>query len=248
MTELGREKRHWEVLAQSDPMWIILTDAGKEGRWSSEEFFDSGRREVASALALLRERFGVTPRPGTALDFGCGLGRLTQGLAGHFERAVGVDISSAMVEQARAHNRHGARVEYHANATDGLPMLADGSVDFVYSRLVLQHIPREVAERYLAEFARVLAPGGVAMFQAMTRARRWPVRVRHMVRDAMPDLYRWLRDLVARRSRWEMNTIGEGAVRRIMAAGHMNRVESYEDAPDPEFESRMFVCTRAANP
>lgn len=246
MAELDREQRHWEALAKRDPMWVILTETGKEGRWDPDEFFDSGRREVAAALELLRERYGVTPKTGTALDFGCGLGRLTQGLAGHFERVHGVDISSAMVAQARQHNRHGARVEYHANASDRLPMLADGSVDFIYSRLVLQHIPRASVERYLAEFARALAPGGVAMFQVMTRARRWPVRLRHMLRDAMPDLYRWLRDTIARRSRWEMNAIAEARVRRIMLAAGVARVDSYEDAPDPEFESRMFVCVRNA--
>ena len=51
------------------------------------------------------QHLGRPLRHGTALDFGCGVGRLTHALAPHFERTYGVDVSSTMIEQAQAARR-----------------------------------------------------------------------------------------------------------------------------------------------
>ena len=88
----------------------------------------------------------------------------TQALAAQFERADGVDISETMVVLARDHNRHRERCYYHVNGQPDLALFADGSFDFVLSKIVLQHNPPAVAEAYIREFVRVLAPGGVADF------------------------------------------------------------------------------------
>lgn len=42
-----------------------------------------------------------------ALDFGCGVGRLTQALAAHFDEVTGVDISPSMIKLAKKYSRHG---------------------------------------------------------------------------------------------------------------------------------------------
>jgi SAM-dependent methyltransferase len=227
-------------------MWIILTEPGKQGRWNENEFFQSGRDEIAQVLRLL-ERHGLSPRFGTALDFGSGIGRLTQALAERFELVHGVDISPTMIAMAREKNRGGNRVTYHVNATDGLPMLTTGSVDFIYSNIVLQHIPRRAAERYIREFGRVMAPGAIAVFQTLTRARHWSVRLRHRLRDAAPDTYRWLRDLISRRPRWEMNVLPEALVREALAQSdvHVRHVFD-DDAGGEQFESHRFVVVRGS--
>ena len=225
-------------------MWVILTADGKQGRWSEDEFFQSGRDEIARVLALLHDR-GLSPRFGTALDFGSGLGRLTQALAAHFQHVHGVDISTKMITMARDKNRFGSRVTYHANATDAVPMLGSASVDFVYSYIALQHIPRHAAQRYIREFARVLAPGGIAVFQTLTRARRWSVRLRHRLRDVAPDTYRRLRDFVSRGPRWEMNVLTERSVREALAAGNVQlEYVLPDDASSFEFDSRLFIARR----
>jgi len=56
--------------------------------------------DVATEFAYI-ESLGVEPSGGRALDFGCGLGRLTQPLAERFDEAVGVDIAASMIEGAR---------------------------------------------------------------------------------------------------------------------------------------------------
>src|SRR3981081_591596 len=109
---LSAVRRYWDRQARTDPMWAILTNPGKtEGRWDAQEFFATGTHEVS----LFMNRAGAWGAPSsrrTALDFGCGIGRLTQALAEHFDKVCGVDISPKMIELAREYNRQGPRCEY----------------------------------------------------------------------------------------------------------------------------------------
>lgn len=163
--KLWHTRRNWEKFGRTDPMWAVLTEPGKTGnRWSVDEFFATGRNDVGLAIAEVR-RHHPHLQLRRALDFGCGPGRITQGLALHFAEVTGVDISKPMLELARTHNRHGARVTYVHNTRPDLSCFESGRFDFVYSVITLQHIPPEFSRRYIAEFVRVLAPGGAAVFQ-----------------------------------------------------------------------------------
>jgi SAM-dependent methyltransferase len=163
---LARHKRDWEELATEDPLWAVLTDpARRRGGWTDEEFLQTGRDEIERVLARAAE-LGVPRSFGRALDFGCGAGRLTRALAGRFDESVGVDISEAMLDEARRLNSDCEGCGFVLNETADLRQFEEASFDFVYSALVLQHLPsRVVVASYLGEFVRVLAPGGAAAFQ-----------------------------------------------------------------------------------
>jgi SAM-dependent methyltransferase len=166
---LGELRDDWTRLGAEDPLWAVYVAPGtRGGRWNVEEFFALGSREVDRALGEL-DRFGLSPRRNVAVDFGCGVGRLSAALARHFAEVVGVDISPTMLERARELDRSEGRCRFVLNESDSLAFLADGSVDLVYSSLVLQHMPPPLAARYLREFARVLADDGVAVFQVASR-------------------------------------------------------------------------------
>ncbi|MDQ2724615.1 MAG: class I SAM-dependent methyltransferase, partial [Actinomycetota bacterium] len=90
---------------------------------------------------------------------------LTQALCEHFDRCDGVDIAPSMIERAQGWNRHGSRCSYHLNTSADLADFPDGAFDVVFCYLVLQHMEPELAKGYVAEFMRLLAPGGVAVFQ-----------------------------------------------------------------------------------
>ena len=155
----------WDELATKDAMWAVLTGPLATARsWDHDAFFATGVAEIESVLDRVR-RAGVIPRFHRALDFGCGPGRLTQALAGQFERADGVDISSTMIALAHDFNRLGDRCHYHLNQTDRLAGFDDATFDFVYSVITLQHMEPQYSRRYIEEFFRVLRPGGVVVFQ-----------------------------------------------------------------------------------
>ncbi|GGN21817.1 hypothetical protein GCM10011578_053230 [Streptomyces fuscichromogenes] len=91
---------------------------------------------------------------GTALDAACGTGRHTTYLQELGHHVIGVDASPDMLAQAR---KRLPDVEFHEADLHRLP-LADNAVDTVVCTLALAHVP-ELAP-VLAEFARVLRPGG----------------------------------------------------------------------------------------
>ena len=161
---LEHVRRTYEQLGSEDPFYAVLSRrSARSGGWDPEEFFRTGGDEIAGVLTYLDE-LGSPPSKGRALDFGCGVGRLSQALGEHFERVVGVDIAASMVRRAEELNRHGERVRYVVNTTDRLGALETDSFDFAYSSITLQHIPPEAARHYVEELVRVLVPGGVAAF------------------------------------------------------------------------------------
>ena len=164
----------WEDAARKDPLWAILSHPSKKDRgWSTDEFFATGRREISLLLHHLRA-LGVEPRMGRALDFGCGVGRLSQALAPAFESVVGVDISPTMLQFAERLNQWPQRVRYVRGADEGLGQFDSASFDFIYSDVVLQHMTGPVALGYVRDFVRVLAPGGIAVFQLTSERRPIP--------------------------------------------------------------------------
>src|SRR4051812_21440992 len=161
---LSELQSNWDSFARLDPFWAILTDPRKRGnRWNPVEFFNTGREEVGE-LVDQASRLGVPRRWASALDFGCGVGRLTQALADHVEQVIGLDVAPSMIELARQYNVHGVRCRYEVNARADLAQFRDGAFDIVYTGRVLQHVEPRYAESYIAEFTRVLAPGGYLSF------------------------------------------------------------------------------------
>jgi SAM-dependent methyltransferase len=161
-------KENWDRLADFDAMWTVLTAAEKKGRkWDAGEFFATGRQAVDELMQRLAA-LGIEVSRGQAMDFGCGLGRLSQGLSRHFRHVAAVDISSSMIAQAERHNSGRLPILFLLGNETGLPV-ADASVDFLLSLITLQHIPQRLQAVYLTEFLRVLRPGGVAVFQTPSR-------------------------------------------------------------------------------
>jgi SAM-dependent methyltransferase len=169
---LEQAKLDWERLGEADPMWAILSDPDLTGnRWDRETFFNTGLEEVGHNLRYVTSLGLDIPRD-RCLDFGCGVGRLTQALCDYFDRCDGVDIAASMVEGARNFNRHGIRCHYHVNTTGDLRLFEEAQFTFVLSIITLQYIEPVYSKRYLAECMRVLKPGGLAVFQLPTAVRK----------------------------------------------------------------------------
>ena len=163
--ELAELQRVWNRLGQTDPLWAVLTDARyKDGHWDPDELFAVGVSAVDRILLTAQERRLTFGRQ-AALDFGCGVGRLSQALAPHFDSVVGVDIAASMVAEAERLNKWGSKCRFVVNDRSDLSVLAGQSFDFIISLLVLQHIEPQYSRQYIREFLRVLRPSGLLVFQ-----------------------------------------------------------------------------------
>lgn len=228
-------RRNWNILAETDAMWAVLTDPKKASRqWDADTFLATGEREVERVLDRVASKGVGVDMTGEALDFGCGAGRLTQALAGRFARAHGVDIAEAMVEAARAISRR-SNAMYHVNAAADLSLFDYAAFAFVYTSIVLQHMEPPYMERYVAEFLRVLRPGGVLVFQVPDREKKaaLPARAREnarrlvsraRVRLGLGERLRRLRGAPAQRAHetrgeMEMHAVPEAEIRAWVARG-----------------------------
>lgn len=246
--DVNELRTQWERFGASDPMRAVLTNRADQDRsWTPEEFFALGHSDVARILALV-ERHGVNVRRGDALDFGCGAGRLTQGLADFFGSATGVDVAATMIATAQSHNSRPERLRFVQNVASDLSLFTDSRFDFVLSHIVLQHLEPELAKRYIAEFCRVLRPGGVAVFQIPTeRVRR---RLRYALITRLPGLtrlYRRVRHGPA--PDMEMHMVPRATVEEVIARANARVVGVERDeAAGPTFISSIFMVVRNEAP
>lgn len=99
---------------------------------------------------------------GTILEIGCGYGRWTQYLKDLCTHLVAVDLSEQCIRFCRQRFADAAHIEYHVNDGTSLGMIADNSVDFVFSFDSLVHADEPVIDAYLSELARILKRDGAA--------------------------------------------------------------------------------------
>lgn len=155
----------WEKLGQADPLWAILMESEKKGgNWKLEEFFEEGKNDVRS---LMNDIDGMDIRlaRNRALDFGCGVGRLSQALCEYFNEVHGVDVSQPMIELADKHNRYPDKCSYYLNTADDLGIFETGGFDFILTLITLQHMKPGLIRGYLKEFLRLLSSDGLLVFQ-----------------------------------------------------------------------------------
>lgn len=189
---------------------------------------------------------GIAVPPGQALDFGCGVGRLTQALTAHFTHATGVDIAPSMLEQARRYNRWGDRCTFILNEAPDLRGIADNSFAFVYSNYTLQHMAPAFAARYIHEFVRVAQPGGVIVFQVPC-ARRGRERIRAAVPPRLLRLYQRVRRRALAGPVMETHVVPQRTVERLLMESGARLVHiRYNPEHDARWMSLLYYAVKAA--
>lgn len=146
--------RDWAEIGRTEPFFGVLADPRffRDNLTDDvlEDFWRSGRVDIDYVLNTIRHHLGDFD-PTDALDFGCGVGRLTRAMARHCARVTGVDISPGMLEIA---NRYAP-----PNMVVGTA-IPDALFDWVNSSIVLQHIPPQRGYDIFETLLDRVMPGG----------------------------------------------------------------------------------------
>jgi ubiquinone/menaquinone biosynthesis C-methylase UbiE len=171
--DLVEIQKNWDELGKLDPLYAIKVGKRKEGgeweskeggKWDIREFFQTGIDEIDDIMKEIAQ-LSLKLSHKRALDFGCGVGRVTQALSKYFDEVDGVDIAPSMIELANTYNQCEDRVHYYLNNQNSLEIFQDNSYDFIYSVEVFQHMHPQYQEKYLSELLRILSPEGLLVFE-----------------------------------------------------------------------------------
>ena len=144
-------------------MWAVLSwNNKKNNQWDEQEFFKTGEQEIQLVMDYVK-KLNIQLETARALDFGCGVGRLTQALSPYFTAVVGADISEEMVAKAGLLNKK-QNCSYIVNTVPNLKVFTNNTFSFIYSRLTFQHMEPRYTKQYIQEFIRTLKPAGIAIF------------------------------------------------------------------------------------
>ncbi len=144
----------WIKIGEDEPFYGVLTNPSflKENLSAENlyEFWQSGVGDVDFFLSVLRKHFGDF-YPKSAIDFGCGVGRLTRAIAEHVDKVTGVDVAPGMLAQAQLYAPDNATFSHD---------IPEEPVDWLVSHIVFQHMPPALGYELFETLLSRLAPGG----------------------------------------------------------------------------------------
>jgi SAM-dependent methyltransferase len=177
-----RVQRDWVELGETDPFWSVLPAEAFRAKSIDQEakdrFYASGRRS-AEAIDVIARRCEVdVARGGLCVEFGCGVGRVTEHLARRFEEVLALDISPGTLaicrhrlEQEGVRN---VRTELISSLSD---VLALPHHDMLFSIIVFQHNPPPVQKHMLEAILPKIRPGGAFLLQMATDTPGYSFRI-----------------------------------------------------------------------
>ncbi len=156
-------RRDWDERARKNAFHYI---ASWRKEWDLNSFLTSGEEDFERLVVPTLTRCGLPVAGKRMLELGCGAGRMTHNFARLFAHVYAFDLSPEMLTRARQIHTGQKNILWLISNGSDLSCVASDSVDFVFSYLVLQHLPQEtLVLQYISEMLRVLRPGGTILFQ-----------------------------------------------------------------------------------
>jgi len=156
-------RRDWDARARRNAFLYIASWCND---WDEASFFESGEQDYLRLVQPILEKLQFDPAGKSMAEFGCGAGRMTRGFARRFRSIKAVDISAEMQSRGRGYLQSFSNIEWILTDGESLSGIGSGSVDFVFSYLVLQHMPdKKLIRHAISELMRILRPGGAFLFQ-----------------------------------------------------------------------------------
>jgi 2-polyprenyl-3-methyl-5-hydroxy-6-metoxy-1,4-benzoquinol methylase len=215
-----RIHKQWEHLGATEPFWSVVTQPQyyvNEFEAHREQFYKSGNHSCQVFLSALR-RSGVNLADlNTCLDWGCGVGRVTEYLAGEFRNVIAADISKAHIDLAQKHLRSKGVVNVELLQWLSLQQIQQlPQVDAIFSVITLQHNPPPVMAWMLSTLLANLRSGGVAYLQLPTYRHGYIFEVERYLLSTPPNTL-------------EMHFLPQHNVFKIIEAANCRCLEIRED-------------------
>jgi 2-polyprenyl-3-methyl-5-hydroxy-6-metoxy-1,4-benzoquinol methylase len=170
----------WEKLGELDPYYAVVTSTEFHREGLSEErkaaFFALGRAYVETIFERIDRHIAPGFAPRRALDFGCGVGRITLPLARKIETVIGADVAGSMLAEAQKNAAEQDVVNVAWVLSDDTLSQVHGTFDLVHSFIVFQHIPPAKGMRILHGLLERVEPEGVAVIHVTYGKRGNPLR------------------------------------------------------------------------
>jgi SAM-dependent methyltransferase len=147
----------------------------RDATW--EQVLASGRDDFAIAQRVTGMQTGANL---TAVEIGCGVGRMTQALGQYFGRVIGLDVAPLLLEQARQRNTN-PNITFEQVDGQRLHCSAD-VIHTVFSYEVLYILEPKVFGQYVRDAFQMLTPNGEFVFQMNVDPLRWTTRLSYFIR------------------------------------------------------------------
>lgn len=229
-------ERFWDERARENALYFVDNRLSYSDP-DDDAFWRGGEEVLERTLAVV----GLDPGPDeTVVDIGCGVGRMTRALSRRVGRVIGIDVSSEMLARAREANAGYDNIEWLHGDGASLAGIDDASVDGCYSFVVFQHLPSaEMTLGYVREMARVLRPGGWALFHVSTDP---------AVHRQRPPLRDRIKALVGRAPRGQTNRawLGSSVDLDVLRATSTDAGLDIEHVEEPGAQFTMVLARRSA--
>ncbi len=199
---MSKTDRHWNKWAEQDPYHGVLGlgfDKNVIGDTNVKDlFWAQGESHIATVMDDAA-KLGSSGN-GSALDFGCGVGRLLRPLLTRFDKVSGVDIAPAMLTLAAENCPEVNKLTLATSLDD--PKLPDNSYDLVHSYIVLQHIRPAQGIPIIQRLIAKAKPGGTVALHFTVGDLNKRRRLMNRMRYRLPPLH-WAYNVTTGRA-WDL--------------------------------------------
>lgn len=216
--KLSVTDKQWNEWGKKNPYLGVLGVESSSMNQADVEaaFFASGEAHIAGVIDIITRHFGSMPNTSSALDFGCGVGRLVLPLSRRFDRVTGVDISPTMIELAKSQVSSDPRIDFVEQLSALEP---ERRYDLVHSYIVIQHIRPEQGYQIITNLLDRVAPRGFFALHMTVGDLSRTRRMLNALRYRLPPLH-WAYN-VARSRPWnepitEMNRYDLARLMQLM--------------------------------